>query len=611
MAGNANFATWNRLANVNPALSYSAFILDKGNTRFRGNTGGTASMTSTISMTSGKWYIEFYVENNPAGGWPTLGLTQTKYISELQNVSNYQTSYNPGPTANSEVIGTNGNIKKWGASSSVSSGSGWSDTDIVQIAYDGDSGKWWFGKNNTWYASGNPATGANPIDTITAGTELSVWTASYSGSSYLHMNAGQDDTFNGSVTAAGNADGNGYGAFKYPPPSGYLALCSANMSISSDIDPAGDAGATDNPTKQFGIVTYTGSSTSAQTITGLGFKPDLVWAKMRNSSQRNFLTDTNRGIAKHLFSDATSAEETDSSMGNTNPIYTAFNDDGFVFGTSGSGPNDSGRTYVAWCWKAGGAPTADNSAGAGATPTAGSVKIDGSNLGSALAGSIPATRISANTKGGFSIITYTGTGSNATIAHGLSAKPDFFTIKNRDGGTGMAWATYHSALGATKYLEIDAGDGAYSGSTRFNDTEPTTSTIGIGTISHVNSSGSDYVCYAWHSVEGSSKFGSYEGNANANGPFIYTGFRPRLIFIKKSSASNDWVVTDTARNTHNPASKVLRWEDTAAETSSNREIDILSNGFKLRTTNDVYNGSGGTYIYGAWGDVPFRYNNTF
>ena len=587
MAGNANFATWNRLANVNPSLSYSAFILDKGNTRFRGNTGGTSTMTSTHSMTSGKWYIEVYAENNPAGGWPTLGICKTSSISITQNISNYQ--YASSDTNNkSEVVGTSGQIVKFGASA-ASGGVSWTSTDILQIAVDIDAGKWWFGKNNTWAGSGDPANGNNPIDTFTSGTEMSVWLASYNGSSYMHINAGQDDTFNGNVTAAGNADGNGYGAFKYSPPASFLALCSANMSVSSDIDPAGDDGATDNPTKQFGIVTYTGSSTSAQTITGLGFKPDLVWAKMRNSSQRNFLTDTSRGISKHLFSDATSAEETDSSMGNTNPIYTAFNDDGFVFGTSGSGPNDSGRTYVAWCWKANGGTTASNSNG-----------------------SITST-VQANTKSGFSIITYTGTGSNATIGHGLSAKPDFFTIKNRDGGAGMAWATYHSALGATKYLEIDANDGAYSGSTRFNDTEPTTSTIGIGTISHVNSSGSDYVCYAWHNVEGMQRFGSYTGTGNADGAFIYTGFRPRLLAVKKTSGSDNWVVIDSARETFNAmGEKILMWDTTDAEFDpTNVNLDFVSNGVKMRNTDGKINANGADYIYMAWADVPFKYNNTF
>jgi len=575
MASSGNFAT------LNPLVKYSIGTFSNGNLTYASSSDD--GYTSTIGLNF-KSYCEVRVDAiNSNGG--TIGFRGATDKDEYFDVVSFQENYQSGKIYHYKGS-TNTAVSIANIGGTVSAG------NIIMMAYDPATYKWWVGVNGTWRNSGDPANGTGFVFQGSAtmfenmgSIHWGAWNGTHTHT--LTFNFGQDSTFGGQETAGGNADSNGFGDFKYSVPTGFLATCSGNMVLSDDIDPAQTDD--DIPQKQFGIVTYTGNSTTGQTITGLGFKPDLVWAKMRNSSQRNFLTDTSRGINKHLFSDFTTAEETDSSMGNTNPIYTAFNDDGFVFGTSGSGPNDNARTYVAWCWKCAGGTTASDSNG-----------------------SITST-VQANTKSGFSIITYTGTGSNATIGHGLSAKPDFFTIKNRDGGTGMAWATYHSSLGATKYLELDANDGAYSGSTRFNDTEPTTSTIGIGTISHVNSSGSDYVCYAWHNVEGYSKFGSYEGNGNADGPFIYTGFRPRLLFIKNADTSGRrWTILDSARNTSNLVDSVVNWDETQAEyDSSARGVDILSNGFKIRGTDSDTNTSGNTYVFGAWGDVPFKYNNTF
>ncbi len=591
MASGGNFALWNRLANVNPSLSYSAFILDKGNTRFRGNSGGTGSMTSTMSMTSGKWYIEFYVENGPAGGWPTLGLVQTRFISALQNVSNYQATLGGSygdPAYNSEVVGTNGNIRKWDTTSSVSCGSAWSSGDIVQIAYDGDSGKWWFGKNNTWYASGNPATGANPIDSITAGTELSVWVASYSGSSYLHINSGQDDTFNGNVTAAGNADENGYGVFKYSPPSGYLALCSGNMSISSDIDPAQTDD--DYPSKQFGAFLYTGNSGSAVTVS-TDFQPDLIWIKNRSAGDNHFLQDSSRGFGNSK-SISTNSTGYQAYNGGAPASSGAQNVGANSFQAYGTDWTYSTNSYVAWCWRANGGVTASNS--------------DGSIT----------TTVQANTAAGFSIITYTGTGANATIGHGLSKAPTFVICKNL--ADTDYWGILHIGSGfgdATDYLTTPSTGGFNDNATFWQDTSPSSSVITLGSQNRVNGSSNSMVCYAWHEVEGYSKFGGYTGGGNVDGPFIYTGFRPRMIFIKRTNSTGSWECRDTARDTYNPLDSSLVWEGNGAESSSTASsgypLDVVANGFKIRTTNSNYNTSNSSYVYGCWADVPFKYNNTF
>ena len=605
MASSGNFMTWSSLWSCDSSYPPSPSVFSGGNCRYSSSNSNNG-FGATHSFLSGKWYWEVYIVAN-GNKQLVLGLVtpETKDVaSQLWNTVGVYGVASGGGVGYKLIENSPGFVEIDGFDD-VANG------DIVQLAFDRDNYKLWVGRNNTWLESGDPAGDSNPLisgsDFAFQGGAVMPIIGQGSGSTFtMVLNAGQDDTFGGEITAAGNADGNGFGVFKYAPPTGFLAPCSGNLPISDDIDPA----QTDDniPTKQFNVVTYTGNS-STNAVTGLNLQPDLLWVKKRSATGTNYLSNTSRGINKFLFSNGTDGEQTG---GGYASIYSSFDSDGFTLGSSATGPNDSGATYVAWGWKAGGATTATNSAGAGATPTSGSVKIDGSNLGSALAGTIPANTISANTKGGFSIIDFTGTGSNGTVAHGLSNAPAFVIVKKYS-TSGNNWCIFHQGLASANTSRIfftTAGRDS-GGGTSWNSTAPSSSVISLGTNGNVNTNGSDYLIYAWSEIEGYSKFSTYLGNGNADGPFIYTGFRPRMVFIKKASASNDWVVTDTARNTGNPASNVLRWDDAAAESSSNREIDLLSNGFKPRTTNDVYNGSGGTYIYGAWGDVPFRYNNTF
>ena len=571
MASSGNFAVNNIL--IRPVGS-TGRKSTHGNTTITSSSGSWGAPT-TLAANTGKWYIEYYVNTGSSGR--NVGVVPTN--SQKYNDGDY-TQGAAGDYA--ITINSGGSIYNNG-SVTQSVASNMASGDIMGIAMDLDASP----KTVQFYKNNSTIGSAENINSSATGPYA--FMVKGHNQSTVTINAGQDSSFAGAKTSgsANAADDNGFGDFYYSPPSGFLALCSANLPISDDIDPAQTDD--DYPAKQFGVVTYTGNATTGQAITGLGLQPDLIWAKCRSHAQSNFLSDTSRGINKFLFSDQTAAE---GSGGGYATVYSSFDSDGFTLGTSGSGPNDNGRTYVAWGWRANGGTTASNTDG-----------------------SITST-VQANTKAGFSIITYTGTGSNATIGHGLSAKPDFFTIKNRDGGTGMAWATYHSVLGATKYLEIDASDQAYTGSTRFNDTEPTTSTISIGTISLVNNSGDDFVCYAWHSVEGYSKFGKYEGNGNADGPFIYTGFRPRLIFFKRTDSGSGWTVVDTSRYIHNTSNGPgrLEWNLSNAETTGSsalREMDVLSNGIKIRSSNSNINTSGGDYVFGAWADVPFKYNNTF
>jgi len=602
MASSGNFCTWN------PNDCVSSLKFNTGNLSTDQDNNDWRGMFGTHPFTSGKWYWEAYQNsNNSNNGFPVAIQRASDGLNYLMwSGSNAYLGRAVGTYGYSYAIYTNAptySEKRHNNSSTNTNLSAGTTGDIYQLAVDLDAGKIWFGKNNTWADSGDPANGSNEaFSSIPAGTYVPAsvtWNSS--GSDNFVSNWGQDDTFGGAITAAGNADGNGHGVFKYSPPTGFLALCSANLSVSDDIDPAQTDD--DYPAKNFNVVPYTGNQTDGRAVTGVGFAPDLVWIKQRVSfSNPNILTDTVRGATKRIESNVAIAEATDSDG------LQSFTSDGFTLGTNDKYNWTSSHTYVAWCWKAGGAPTATNSAGAGATPTSGSVKIDGSNLGSALAGSIPATKLSANTKGGFSIITYTGTGSNATIAHGLTAKPDLIFTKRLN--SEQTWGVYHTSLGATKYLALNSTAAAGTDSAFWNDTEPTTSVISLGTEGRVNGNSQNYVAYAWHNVDGYSKFGSYVGNGNADGVFIYTGFRPKMIFLRRTGGTDDFFVMDTARDTFNVAGDYLRWNTNDAEADSSL-VDFLSNGFKLRSSSASLNPSGSTIVYGAWGDVPFKYNNTF
>ena len=569
MASSGNFST------MNP-LSFDNATFSKGNLLV--NTDGNyADANSTFVMTSGKWYIE--ARNDGAG------LSNFERVIGIRKTGSTLGTV-PWSDSNKYVwFAPSGNIRN---NSNVSYGSSWTaDGDIIGIALDLDNNALWFSKNNTWQNSATKTEIENGTTTNAAFTGLtnedgytllisSGDTAGRSTGALMYVNFGQDSTFGGDETAGGNADSNGFGDFFYAPPSGFLALCSANLPISDDIDPGGDDGADENPTKQFNAVLYTGNG-SSNAITGLGFKPDLVWAKSRSASQSHRLYDSSRGGSSMLFPDTTAGPQTGS------VFMTSFDTDGFTYSSSGSNANDSGKTYVAWCWRANGGTTASNSDGASTTT------------------------VQANTKAGFSIVecpTYT---SNSTFGHGLNSAPEFITVKLL---STSRWATYHTGLtSAGYYVSLNTNDAQATGSF-FNSTAPTSSVFSLG--ASFGGSGAS-IAYCWHSVEGYSKFGSYEGNGNNDGPFIYTGFRPRYWFFKEIDAADDWVAYDTARDTANTgSSKVLRYDSDAAEfDGTSRAVDVLSNGLKIRTSNGTINTSGNTYIYGAWGDVPFKYNNTF
>jgi hypothetical protein len=329
------------------------------------------------------------------------------------------------------------------------------------------------------------------------------------------------------------------------------------------------------PNLYFDVVTYTGTG-ATQTISGLNFQPDFVWIKSRSAATDNKLTDAVRGATKGLISNSTGAETTDSTG------ITAFTSSGFTLGSS-SVYNNSGATYVAWCWKAN---------GSGSTNTSGSIT----------------STVSANTTSGCSIITWTGNATqNATIGHGLGSKPAFIVVKNRSTGTSY-WPVKFKTFSTSQYVYLNT-TGAVASFGFFYPTEPTSSLIYLGSDADVNGNGNAMLCYAFSEISGYSAFGSYTGNGSADGVFVYTGFRPAYMIIKSTSSVDNWVIMDVARNPSNAVNFWLNSENSAAEaTLVPPQFDFVSNGMKLRGTSSSSNGTGVNYIYMAFASNPFKYS---
>jgi hypothetical protein len=331
----------------------------------------------------------------------------------------------------------------------------------------------------------------------------------------------------------------------------------------------------DNPRLFFNTVLYTGNGTAigsgGNAITGVGFQPDFLWIKNRSSALHHGVFDVVRGTPKRVLTSSTAVEDSNAETVNS------FDADGFTVG-SNSNVNGSGNNLVAWNWL-GANGTVSNSDG-----------------------SISST-VSANQTAGFSVVTYTSnsTSSNETVGHGLGVKPDMVITKNRD--TAYNWDIYHSSLGYNANLTFTT-DATRSGA--FGTSEPT-STVFRTSPSFTTNSTDKYVAYCFAGKQGYSKFGSYTGNGNADGPFIYTGFKPAWFLLKNSSASGyNWYIMDNKRDTDNPLGDLLLADSNAGtNTVSSERFDLLSNGFKVRRNDNGSNTSGSTYIYMAFAESPF------
>ena len=323
-------------------------------------------------------------------------------------------------------------------------------------------------------------------------------------------------------------------------------------------------------TDYFNTKTWSGNN-STQSITGVGFAPDLVWTKARNGANSHIWYDKVRGVHKYIRSDQTAAE------GTATNTLTSFDSDGFTVGDGDNG-NASGANGVAWNWKANGA---------------GSSNTDGS---------ITST-VSANTTSGFSVVTWTGNGSNgATIGHSLNSVPKMMIFKILSSADD--WTVYHSFLGAGKKLNLNNNDAEATVAEIFNNTEPTSSLITFGTHSRTNTNGANYVGYIFAEKTGYSKFGSYTGNGNADGTFVYTGFKPAFVMIKETNTNGtDWRMMDNKRSTFNLVDDRLFPNLNNVENTGDG-YDFLSNGFKIRSSGGDFNGSGDSYIYMCFAEAP-------
>ena len=439
----------------------------------------------------------------------------------------------------------NGTLTSYGSFSGASG-------NVVMVAYDADAGKIWFGENGTWLASGNPATGSNPSFSSVTGSAIVPAACSGGGSNVFNFNAGQR-------------------AFAYTAPSGFKALVDTNLT----------APVIAKPNTVMDVKLYTGNG-GTQNITGLGFSPDLVWIKHRGAGNDNHaLFDIVRGTSKRLSSNVTDAEQNPGPWGNV----TAFNSDGFtVGGTNAYEVNYNNLAYVSWLWDAGTSTV---------TNTQGSIT----------------SSVRANASAGFSVVTYTGNGTDgATVGHGLGVAPSMVIVKSRSLAQG--WRVYHRSLGATGALHLNSTTAFDVNSGFFNDTSPSSTTFTLGSGVTTNSSGATYVAYAFSPVVGYSSFGSYTGNGSTDGPFVFTGHRSRWVMVKRTDTTGNWVIVDTARDTYNYVNSAMYADSSQSESSvgAGPYIDCLSNGFKVRTsTYGNWNANGGTYIYCSFAESPFQY----
>jgi hypothetical protein len=494
----------------------------------------------------------------------TFGVTSGKWYAEITVTSALSTSSSLGLAIyNQTAVGTTNASQsrgyfytgqKFSNGSVATYGSSFTNGDIIGVAIDLDNGKVWFSKNGTWQASGDPAAGTNAAYTDLGTTStwfVTVQTGGATGGATCHANFGQR-------------------AFAYTAPSGFKALCTTNLPT-----PTIGATSTTLANDYFNPVLYTGNG-STLAVTGVGFQPDFVWLKSRGGARSHRLWDAIRGATKGLSSDLTNAEYTESGL-------TSFDSDGFTLGSQ-SGSNTNAETFVAWNWNAG---------GSNATNTSGTIT----------------STVRANTTSGFSIVTYTGTGSNATVGHGLGVAPAMYIVKRRTGGVGN-WAVWHNKLAntTTSYILLDSTAAESTSSSLWGSTAATSTTIGIGTSVTTNNSTDTYVAYCFAPVAGYSAFGSYTGNGSTDGPFVFTNFRPRFVIVKRTSGIEKWYMMDTARDTDNPIDITQLVANASDAEGTFTAFDFTSNGFKNRTSNVMSNGNGDTYIYMAFAENPFKYS---
>ena len=555
-----NFATMNPLNRGvdNPTCT-------DGNLYFGGSTDHVVVATFAIPS-SGKWYWEYTKTTGTYLMSGIIGDPEKAYLG---------TSTYLGGQANGYSVYA-GNGQTYAAGSNATYMATPSTSTTIMIAFDADTRRLYFGADGNWGdGSGNTnQTFANAAiaHTVTAGITYLPAGSFNSGSAFANF---------------------GQRAFSYTPPTGYRALNSKNIATPS-------ASAITKPQRHFQTLIWDGNSTQDRNITGLEFKPDFVWIKSRSHatyggglSYHHLIWDVLRGVGSNTIGASSRKELTvnqsyeEGRGANYTDYYghvSSFNKDGFQLDhVTGEPPfyvNQTNRTYVAWCWKAGGTGVSNSD------------------------GSITST-VSANTEAGFSIVTYAGSGSNATIGHGLDEAPQVLFVKTRTSAD--HWAIYHHSVGNTKILYLNLTNSPATSSNYWNDTTPTSTVFSIGSDNKTGKSGDNYVAYCWHEVPGYSKFGSYKGNGSADGPFINLGFRPAWFLQKKTSGTGGWYLFDNKRSGFNVDNDMLVPNGTDAEYDGDTypRLDFLSNGIKWRDAgSSVHNAANATYVYMAFAERP-------
>ena len=467
---------------LNPLNITTSSANTEANLKFTNNAGSAWKATSGTFAVTSGKYYWEVVYASTTSGYAMTGVL---------NPNNYfisnKTEANYWSSSSSySYYGNNGNVYTGDVGSSY--GNTYTNGDIIGVALDMDNGKIYFSKNGTWQNSGNPATGTNPAYSSIS-SPLSPAVSTLENGANAIINFGQRP-------------------FSYTPPTGFVALNTFNLPTPTILQ----------GNKYFDSTLYTQNGAASNVIVNQGqFKPDLVWIKCRsNSGTFNNLVDSVRGASKALYSNSTSAEGTDN-------FISTFNSNGFTLNIGDSGTNNTaGRTQVAWNWQAGQSSGSSNTAG-----------------------SITST-VSVSTTAGFSVVTYTGTGANATVGHGLGVAPRMIIVKNR--GSVTDWAVYHASVGNTGALRLNLTAATETDSRYWNNTTPTSTVFSVGSSSTVNGSSNTQVAYCWAEIAGFSAFGSYVGNGSTNGPFIYLGFRPEFILVKNTQAAQNWRIVDTSRS---------------------------------------------------------------
>ena len=548
------YATWNPLTIRNGAGSMKTF---DGNLSFgdKGSSSTYGSVISTFSADTGKWYWEItYKQVNPSYGVNSnvyVGILPVEEWNSIKDADVFRDC--------DSALSLKGSAAYTGtAQETASFVPTINEGDVIGFAMDCDNLVLEVYHNGAY-------PGAFP----------------YAMASGLTWTPFATDWSNNAGPVSEYAANFGQKPFKFPPPEGFQPLNAANTRPVKVIS---------RPDQYVGVTTYSSNGGTAYTVSGLKFSPNLIMTKNRDNSSGDWnLQDTVRGVTEVLTPNELYASSTQTT--NINSITA----DGFTIGT-GSRFNSGTQKICSWVWKAGGNKNTFNvddvgyASAAAAGITEGTISLTGASIG---------------TRQGFSILKYTATGSNGTLAHGLSQAPDFFFGRDIDEGGTRDWIIYHKGIGNTARLKFNANAKSTS-STFFQDTSPTSSLITIGTSNDINANDAskhDYILYCWHDVPGLQKFGSYEGNGDADGTFVELGFRPILLWRKGiDNNSRGWYITDAIRDASNPVNTFLDASDADAD-GSGTAVDFLSNGFKLRNA-DAGTNESETYIYCAWAETP-------